>query len=196
MKRIVQAVTGASGAGYARALTRLLLSAGCRVELILSAPASEIVAEELDDAGPAGWAPAEAPGALTVHDDARLHDELASGSAPTDGMVVCPASAHTVGAIAAGLGDTLITRAAGVHLKEKRPLVIVPREMPFGAILLENLLRLDRAGAVIAPACPGFYHGPESIDDLLDFVAGRVAALLGISLPSALRYRPAKDPRP
>ena len=104
-------------------------------------------------------------------------------------MIICPASMNTVAAISAGLGGNLIDRCAHVHLKERRPLVIVPRETPLTQIDLANLLRLSQAGAIIAPACPGFYLHPQSVDDLVAFVAGRVLDLVGIPHTLPVRYR-------
>jgi flavin prenyltransferase len=104
----------------------------------------------------------------------------ASGSAPSRGMVICPCSMGTLASIAQGTTRSLIERAADVALKERLPLVVVPRETPYSAIHLENMLRLTRAGAVVLPASPGFYHRPESIDDLADFVIGRVLSQLGV----------------
>jgi 4-hydroxy-3-polyprenylbenzoate decarboxylase len=104
----------------------------------------------------------------------------ASGSAPSRGMIVCPCSMGTLASIAQGTTRSLIERAADVVLKERRPLVLVPRETPYSAIHLENMLRLTRAGAVVLPASPGFYHRPSTIDDLIDFVVGRVLSHVGI----------------
>ena len=105
---------------------------------------------------------------------------MASGSNPPDAMVICPCTVGTLAAVAAGLSDNLIERAADVTLKEGRKLVLVPRETPFSAVHLENMLRLSRAGAVILPANPGFYHKPKSVDDLVDFVVARILDHLGV----------------
>ena len=105
---------------------------------------------------------------------------IASGSFLTDGMVVCPCSSSSLGAIAGGLGSNLVHRAANIHLKEHRKLILVPRETPFSTIELENMLRLSKAGAVILPGMPGFYHGVRMIRDLVDFVVGRICDQLGI----------------
>ena len=107
-------------------------------------------------------------------------ESAASGSAAADGMIVVPCSMGTIGRIAAGLSGNLLERAADVMLKERHPLVLVPRETPFNTLHLENLLRLSRAGAVVLPAMPGFYHAPETIDDLVDFVVGKVLDQLDI----------------
>ena len=104
-------------------------------------------------------------------------------------MVIIPASMGTIGAIASGTSDNLITRAADVCLKERRKLILVPREMPFGTIHLENLTRLSIAGAIIAPACPGFYHNPKDLNDVIDFVVGKVLDLIGIDNSLFKRWR-------
>jgi len=109
-------------------------------------------------------------------------------------MVICPCSGNTLAAVAAGTADNLITRAALVTLKEARRLVLVPREMPLGRIELENMLRVSQAGGIICPACPGFYMGPRTIDDLVDFVAGRVLDLLGLTHQLGVRWDPDAAP--
>ena len=181
MKQIVLGITGASGARYARRLIEVLIGGGGCVHAIVSPHGAELMKLELgiEAVTPQALAgPAAQNLVLHRHDD--LMDPLASGSVPTDGMAICPCSANTLSAVAAGLGDNLITRAAHVHLKERRTLVLVPREMPVSAIDLENQARLARAGAIIAPACPAFYLHPATIDDLVDFVAARVARCLGV----------------
>lgn len=120
------------------------------------------------------------PGQIHYHDCRELASPLASGSFRTDGMIICPCSAATLGAIASGAGTNLIHRAAEVHLKERRPLVLVPREAPLSMVCLENLRRVAEAGAIILPASPGFYHRPKLIQDLVDFVVGRICDQLGI----------------
>jgi len=188
MKPIVLAVTGASGAVYARGLAGALLKAGGPVHLIVSPHGRRLLGAELGLTDPAELG--GAAGAVTVHSHDDLGDPLASGSVLTGGMVICPASVDTVASVAAGRAGDLIDRAAHCHLKQRRPLILVPREMPLTAIDLENMLRLSRAGAVIAPASPGFYLGPESIDDLVAFVVGRVLDLLGVPHELPVRYRP------
>ena len=185
MKHIVVAVTGASGASYARMLVEQILAGGHYVHLIVSPHGRRMLAEEAGVDDPASLV-AAGTGAVHPYDD--LGDVLASGSVGTDAMVICPASADTLGAVAAGLAGNLIRRAAHVHLKEHRRLVLVPREMPMGTIYLENLLRLSRAGAIVAPACPGFYTGARSVEDLVAFVVGRILDLLGISHQLGVRY--------
>ncbi len=117
---------------------------------------------------------------VTIHPYRDVGATLASGSFATDGMIVCPCSSHTLGAIAAGLGDNLLHRAAAVTLKEARRLIVVPREMPLCRIDLLNALRLSEAGAIVCPASPGFYMLPTSVGDLVDFVVGKLLDLLAI----------------
>ncbi len=121
------------------------------------------------------------PGTLDVYGREEWFAPVASGSNPPDAMVVCPCTMGTLAAIAQGLANNLIERAADVALKEGRKLVLVPRETPFSAIHLENMLRLARAGAVILPPNPGFYHHPQSVDALVDFVVARILDQLGIA---------------
>src|SRR5207302_4316702 len=135
------------------------------------------------------------PGQLTVFGREDWLAPLASGSNPADAMAVCPCSMGTLGALAAGLADNLIERAADVMLKERRPLVLVPRETPLSAIHLENLLKLARAGAVMLPPSPGFYGHPQSIDELIDFVVARILDQLGVSHALGPRWG-AVGPRP
>jgi 4-hydroxy-3-polyprenylbenzoate decarboxylase len=184
-------VTGASGAPYARRLAQCLTEHDLRLHLVVSPTARRILADEL------GLPHFSLEALLGRRDDKVIlhpHDDLgasiASGSFLTTGMIVCPCSSHTLAAIANGLGDNLITRAAMVTLKEDRRLVLVPRETPLGQIQIENMLRLSRAGAIICPACPGFYMRPESVDDLVDFVVGRVLDLIGLPHKLGRRWNP------
>ncbi|MEW6198615.1 MAG: flavin prenyltransferase UbiX [Planctomycetota bacterium] len=193
MKQIILAITGASGAVYARRLVECVLRAGAHLHLIASPHGRRVLADELGLRKLSleeliGRSAAE----VTLHAYADIGAVIASGSFRTDGMVICPCSSNTLAAVAAGLADNLITRAALVTLKEARRLVLVPREMPLGQIELANMLRVSQAGGVICPACPGFYLRPQSIDDLVDFVVGRVLDLL--SLPHDLRIRWKPDP--
>jgi flavin prenyltransferase len=121
------------------------------------------------------------PGKIHYRDCRDLASPIASGSFQTDGMIICPCSGATLGAIASGAGTNAIHRAAEVHLKERRPLILVPREMPLSRVYLDNLRRVDEAGAVILPAMPGFYHNPKGIQDLIDFVVGRICDQLGVA---------------
>jgi len=190
-KTICLALTGASGMPYGIRLLDCLLTAGCHVQLLYSQTAQVVARQEMDLELPSR--PADARDALLDYlgkdDDADLdvygREEwfapVASGSNPPDAMVVCPCSMGTLAAIAAGLANNLIARAADVALKEGRQLILVPRETPFSAIHLENMLRLSRAGAVILPPAPGFYHRPQHIGDLVDFVIARILDQLGVA---------------
>ena len=189
-RTVTLALTGASGMPYGLRLLEGLLAAGTTVGLVCS-PAARIVAkQECDLVFPSQ--PREAarwfsdrygakPGQLSVfgHDDWMA--PVASGSAPADAMAVCPCTMGALAAIANGLADNLIERAADVALKERRPLVLVPRETPLSAIHLENMLKLARAGATILPPVPGFYGRPSGVDDLVDFVVARVLDHLGVA---------------
>jgi 4-hydroxy-3-polyprenylbenzoate decarboxylase len=178
-------ITGASGAPYAARLLEALTESGCEVGLSASASGIEVLATELygDPGLPAEEVLARLVGSdpsVTVYAPNDYSAPYASGSARVDGYVVCPCSMATVGTIAAGAMANLIHRAASVALKEERKLVLVPRETPLSTIHLENLLRLRNAGATILFAAPGFYHGPETIDDLVNFVVGRCLDQLGL----------------
>lgn len=178
---VTVAITGASGAPYAVRLLAALNAAAVPVRLIVSRTGWRLLQEEMDIADEAGlrqrtgdWS-----SVLLYQDDDRGATP-ASGSAPSRGMVICPCSMGTLASIAQGTTRSLIERAADVVLKERRRLILVPRETPYSQIHLENMLRLTQAGAVVLPASPGFYHRPRSIDDLIDFVVGRVLAHLGV----------------
>ncbi|MGE4551633.1 MAG: UbiX family flavin prenyltransferase [Desulfovibrionaceae bacterium] len=174
--RILLAVTGASGQLYATALARALGRAeGVELHLVLSDAAREVMRHE-DGADPDELAAL----AHAVHHERDLAAPPASGSWRLHGMVICPCSMASLAAIAQGLGNNLIHRAADVCLKERIPLVLVPRETPLSAIHLENMLRAQRAGAVILPACPGFYHRPATLPDLADHLAGKILDQLAI----------------
>ena len=179
-------VTGASGALYARRLVEALAGAGCEVGLCASSAAIEVLATELyGDARLSrdevlARLVEEAAGDVTVHDPNDWRAPYASGSARVDAYVVCPCSTGTLGTLASGGSQNLIHRAASVALKEERKLVVCPRETPLSAIHLENMLTLKRAGATILFLAPGFYHGAESVDDLVDFVVARCLDHLGL----------------
>lgn len=195
-KTIVVAWTGASGLPYGLRLVDCLLAAGCRVWLMYSQAAQIVAKEETDLVLPAQ--PREAQrllaerfndreGRLTVFGRDDWHAPPASGSNPPDACVICPCTMGTLAEVAAGLAKDLITRSADVALKEGRTLILVPRETPFSAIHLENMLKLARAGAVILPPSPGFYHRPQEIGDLIDFIVARILDRLGV--PHALMPR-------
>ncbi len=187
-RQMVVAVTGASGGPYALRLIDCLDRAGVAVHLVVSPQGRRLLAEECDvhqlDVETLLGRPAER---VTLYDYRDVGCRLASGSFLTDGMVVCPCSSNTLGAVASGVGDNLVVRAAHVTLKEARRLVLVHREMPLSGIDLENMLRLQRAGAIICPAVPGFYLHPQTVADLVDFVVGRVLDLLQV--PHELHVR-------
>jgi 4-hydroxy-3-polyprenylbenzoate decarboxylase len=184
--RVFLGITGASGAPYAARILEGLARADCDVGVSASEAGVQVIATELygDPSLPRDEVLARftepAGDAVTVYDPHDYTSPFASGSAKVDGYVICPCSMATAGTIAGGGEANLIHRAAGVALKEGRKLVLVPRETPLSTIHLENMLRLRTAGAVILFAAPGFYHQPESIDDLVDFVAGRCLAQLGL----------------
>jgi 4-hydroxy-3-polyprenylbenzoate decarboxylase len=189
MKSITLAFTGASGLPYGMRLLECLLKSEIRVNLVYSQAAQIVAKQELDFILPNR--PQDAKNFLTerigqfsgeLHVFGRddWYAPMASGSNPGDGMAICPCSMGTLAAVAAGLSDNLITRAADVMLKEKRPLILVPRETPFSAIHLENMLRLSHAGAVILPPNPGFYHHPQNLNDMVDFVVARILDHLGV----------------
>jgi 4-hydroxy-3-polyprenylbenzoate decarboxylase len=188
-KTLCLAFTGASGMPYGVRLLECLLAAGCHVQLLdLALPARpEEAAEYFRKTY------ADLPGTLEVYGREAWFAPVASGSNPPDAMVVCPCTMGTLAAIAQGLADNLITRAADVALKERRPLVLVPRETPFSAIHLENMLRLAQAGAVILPPNPGFYHRPQSVGDMVDFVVARILDHLGVSHALMKRWGAAEE---
>jgi 4-hydroxy-3-polyprenylbenzoate decarboxylase len=192
---IVFAITGASGAPYAVGLLRALVAARRQVQLIISDHGWRLLQTESDIADVAALQKAtggiDCKGFVTVYDDKDRGAAPASGSSLSAGMVIAPCSMGTLAAIAAGTSRSLVERAADVALKERRPLVLLPRETPLSAIHLENMLRLTRAGAVVMPAAPGFYHRPETIDDLVDFMVGRMLDHLGVDNTVSRRWNPA-----
>ncbi|HVK19596.1 MAG TPA: flavin prenyltransferase UbiX [Fimbriiglobus sp.] len=187
---LVLAVTGASGSPYAVRLLEVLLRAGRTVHLTVSPAAAEVFVQEfgrrldLTRFDAATFLGEQATGldlsALRYHHHRDFSAGIASGSYLTAGMAVCPCSMGTVAAIAHGLSENLIHRAADVHLKERRKLVLVPRETPLGLVQLRNLTAAAEAGAVILPAMPAFYTLPRSVGDMVDFVVGRVCDQLAV----------------
>jgi len=182
---LVVAITGASGAPYAVRLLQALVASGTPTWLIVSDHGFRLLSTEAgiadlealrDRVGASAW-----DAAVRVFDDRDRGALPASGSVRTMGMVICPCSMGTVSAIAQGSSRSLVERAADVVLKERRRLVVVPRETPYSEIHLDNLLRLTRAGAVVLPASPGFYHRPTRIEDLVDFVVARVLDQVGVA---------------
>jgi 4-hydroxy-3-polyprenylbenzoate decarboxylase len=175
---VVVAITGASGAPYAVRLLESLVAAERSVQLIISSHGFRLMSTEMDigsierlrsRVGDAGW-----NRYVAVFDDSDRGAAPASGSARNAGMVICPCSMGTLSAIASGSSRSLVERAADVALKERRKLILVPRETPLSEIHLQNMLRVTRAGAIVLPAAPGFYHRPTRIDDLVDFIVARI----------------------
>src|SRR6478609_9286629 len=181
-------LTGASGAPYAARVLEALVAAGAAIGVVASRAGRQVIALEcygdraMDPDGALERFVADHGGSdVRVYAESDYSAPYASGSAHTDAVIVCPCSMASVG-IAAGIESNLIHRAAAVQLKEGRRLVVVPRETPVSEIHLENLLRLKRAGAAVVPAMPGFYHLPESIADMVDFVASRILSAAGVDL--------------
>jgi 4-hydroxy-3-polyprenylbenzoate decarboxylase len=183
-------MTGASGSPYGVRLLEVLLRAGRRVQLTISPSAAEVIelelerAVRLDRVELADLLGTNAngidPALLHYHHYRDFSAGIASGSFLTAGMVICPCSSGTLAAVAHGVSENLIHRAADVHLKERRKLVLVPRETPLGLIQLRNLAAVAEAGAVVLPAMPAFYTKPRSVQDLIDFVVGRICDQLGV----------------
>jgi flavin prenyltransferase len=185
-------ITGASGAPYAARLLHALSDAGCEIGICISRSGYEVLATELY--GDPSLPRDEIASRLTEGTDARVYAEndwtapYASGSAKVDAYVICPCSMSTIGTLAAGAMANLIHRAASVALKEERKLVLVPRETPLSLIHLQGLTTLRQAGATILFAAPGFYHGWDSVDDLVDFVVERCLDQLGLDREHARRW--------
>lgn len=193
---IAVALTGASGMAYGLRLVECLLQAGSNVQLLYSQVAQIVAKQEMGIALPSRPAEVAAalaqrfgatPGQLAVYGREEWFAPLASGSNPPAAMVICPCTMGTLAAIACGLADNLVERAADVVLKEGRKLILVPRETPLSVIHLENMLKLARAGALILPANPGFYHRPQNVQEVVDFVVARILDHVGV--PHALIRR-------
>jgi len=189
-KTITLAYTGASGMPYGIRLLEMLLAEGVCVFLLYSQVAQIVAQQEMKLALPSRAKEAEEffschfnakEGQLRVFGREEWFASIASGSNPADSMVICPCTMGTVAEIASGMSQKLIGRAADVMLKENRQLILVPREMPFSIIHLENMLKLARNGVVIMPANPGFYHHPENVQDMVDFVVARILDHLGVA---------------
>lgn len=188
-RTITLAMTGASGAQYGLRLLQCLLAADCRVYLLLSKAAEVVIRTETDLDLPEAL---EAQQAMLCQrygaDEEQLQvfarddwfSPVASGSSSPMSMVICPASGGTLSAVAHGASNNLIERAADVALKERRQLIFVPREAPYSAIHLENMLKLTQLGALIIPASPGFYMQPQTVEELVDFIVARILDQLGI----------------
>jgi 4-hydroxy-3-polyprenylbenzoate decarboxylase len=187
-------ITGASGAPYAARLLEALVAADVEIGVCASRAGLEVIATELY--GNARLAPDEtlarfvepARGAVALYTEQDWRAPYASGSARVDGYVICPCSMGTLGTIASGTMSNLVHRAASVALKEGRRLVLVPRETPLSTIHLDNMLRVRQAGGIVLFAAPGFYHAPETIGDLVDFVVARILDQLGVENRLAPRW--------
>jgi len=195
---LVLGITGASGAAYAVRLLEVLLGAGRSVHLSVSPSGQAVIGEELglridlDRFEPAALLGPSSPAlarldGLSYWHHKNLMAPIASGSFLTAGMVICPCSGSTLSAVAHSMGENLIHRAAEVHLKERRKLIVVPRETPLSLPQLKNMQAIHEAGAVVLPAAPGFYHGATSIADLVDFVVARICDQLEV--PNTLMRR-------
>ena len=189
-KTIILGISGASGAVYARRILQGLVEAHCRIFLVISPAGRRLLHDELG---------IEQPDPAAILGDAAEHDItvlpyndigafIASGSHPVDAMIVAPCSSNKLAQIANGLSENLIARAAQVTLKERRPLILLHREMPLSLIELRNMVAATEAGAIVCPASPGFYLNPQSIDDLVTMIAGRVLDLVHVCHPWSIRW--------
>jgi flavin prenyltransferase len=183
----VLAMTGASGAPYSVRLLQVLCRAGRTVHLSISTSGAQVLKQEVGlsvaldrfDPGPFGDL---GPGQVIYHHQSDFNAGIASGSFRTAGMVISPCSMSTLASVAHGVTTNLITRAADVHLKERRKLILVPRETPLSLVHLENMSAVTRAGAMVLPAMPGWYHEPNTLEDLIDFVVARICDQLGVEV--------------
>ncbi|HIE91712.1 MAG TPA: UbiX family flavin prenyltransferase [Acidobacteria bacterium] len=190
VRRVAVGVTGASGALYAVRTVAALLSAGVEVELVVSEFGRRLLRDELGETAAVDALPdyllnrygeGVRAGTLTVHSNRDVGASIASGSYMCESMAIVPCSMKTLAGVAHGLSRTLIERAADVMLKERRPLVVVPRETPMSLPQLRNMVACAEAGAMVLPAMPAFYQGPRTLDDLADFMAGKIVSALGFS---------------
>jgi flavin prenyltransferase len=188
MRSIVVAITGASGAIYATRTLASLLERGCHLELIVSDYGRRLLRDELGDVGAIDklleflatkYGASVRTGTYTLHSNKDLGAKVASGSQDCDAMVIVPCSMKTLAGVAHGLSRNLVERAADVMLKERRPLIIVPRETPMSLPQLRNMVLCAEAGAMIMPAMPAFYQMPKTLDDLADFMTGKILGALG-----------------
>lgn len=177
MNRYIIGVTGASGSAYALRTAKALLESGACVHLVLTDMGSRVLEYET---GVNAWEWAAKHPGVVLEDNGNLFSVIASGSFHCCGMAVVPCSMSTLGRMASGVTTDLLARAADVSLKQRRPLVIVPRETPLTQIHLQNMLTLANCGAQIVPAAPGFYGKPQQLEDLIDFMAGKILDCLGV----------------
>ncbi|HZW36130.1 MAG: UbiX family flavin prenyltransferase [Deltaproteobacteria bacterium] len=201
--KVLLGISGASGAAYGVRTGTVLLAAGAELHVLVTKTAWEILAEEIPGSPPPAAHPARRqwiarllsapPGKCRLHAEDDFRIPFASGSNPPDAVIIAPCSMGLLGRIAHGVSTSVLERCADVALKEKRPLVLVPRETPLSTIHLENMLALSRAGAEILPACPGFYHRPASVEDLVDFVVSRVVSRVGVDIALYPRWGEAAE---
>lgn len=190
MKRVVVGITGASGSIYGLSLVRVLLEAGCWIDLIIT-EAGRLVLEDEVRKEDYQWM-FQGPTNLHIYDNRELMSDIASGSALFDSLVIAPCSMDTVSAVASGRSSNLLERVADVALKEKRRCVLVPRETPLSIIHLRNLLTVAEAGAIVLPAMPAFYHKPQDIHDLVKFIVGKILNILGMPQGVLKPWQPAR----
>jgi 4-hydroxy-3-polyprenylbenzoate decarboxylase len=207
VSRFFVGLTGGSGHAYAETTIRALVAAGHEVDVSVTEAGAKVLRHELGvDAGEHGerladelprWLGPAVAARVRAFDSKAVEAPPSSGTSLTGGVVLCPCSMGTLARVAVGFSSNLVERAADVALKERRTLVLVPREAPYSAIHLENMLRLSRLGAVILPASPGFYHSPRTVQDLVDHVAGKVLDALRVEHSVGARWkglpRPAED---
>lgn len=189
-KRIVVGVTGASGAPYTVRVIQLLVEAEVEVHLVVSAMGRRLLFEEsnISKLCPEQFGVSDNEHLLIIHDNKNFGSSIASGSFLHDGMIIVPCTSNTLGAISGGLTNTLVHRAAAVTLKEKRKLIVAHRETPISVIDVENIATVSRAGAIVAPLSPGFYMEPKTLEDLVDFMAGKLVDLVGVHHDLAVRW--------
>ncbi len=200
-RRILIGITGASGAAYAQRTIELLVKAGVEVHLVVSPLGQRLLHDELGMEGVnlpvlAGCAEDESPPRITLHNYRDVGASIASGSFQHDGMIIVPCSANSLSAVATGGAQNLLHRAAYVTLKERRPLVLVHREMPLTLIDIRNMEQATLAGAIICPANPGFYLLPQRIDELVDFVVARILDLVRVPHDLNVRWKTDDAPAP
>jgi len=191
-KRIVVGVTGASGAPYLIRFLQLILASDIEVHLTISDLGRRVLFEESDirSIDAKGLKVSDFENKLIVYNDRDLGARIASGSFLHDGMIILPCSSNTLGAIASGITNTLVQRAAAVTLKERRKLVLAHRESPVSLIDIRNMSTVVEAGAVVAPLSPGFYMRPEGIDDIVDFMVGKLIDLMHVEHELPVRWDP------
>ncbi len=196
---LVLAMTGASGSPYAVRLLQVLCRAGRTVHLTISTSGAQVLREETGISVSLTRFDREVfgdlgSGTVIYHHQSDFNAGIASGSFRTAGMVVSPCSMSTLASIAHGITANLISRAADVHLKERRKLILVPRETPLSLVHIENMASVTRAGAIVLPAMPGWYHQPKSLEDLVDFVVARICDQLGVEVELMNRWGGHPDP--